>query len=150
VKLLILAVLVVGAGALSGRPAHHHGVTARAEAQARARGVPLPAGGNFNGIRWELAGKLPRATIDGVLQYNAACQWLRAWSRGSRGALRMLRAVPSWPALRGTGIGAGLAIVAAQAAAGGGPDLTAMLASCDASHRREVAYATRLGLVPST
>jgi hypothetical protein len=151
VKLLILAALVVCAGMLSGRPAHHPAVSSRTEARARAAHVPLPAGGNFNGIRWELAGgALPREVIDGVQQHNAACQWLRAWSRGVGGALRVLRAVPSWPAFRGTGVGASLAAVAAQAAAGGGPDASAMLAACDASHCREVAYARRLALVPST
>ena len=58
-------------------------------------------------------------------------------------------AVPSWSALRGTQAGAVFAAVAAQAGAGGGDDVAAVLADCDASHVREVEYATRLGLTPS-
>jgi hypothetical protein len=92
------------------------------------------------------------STIDGVLQYNAACQWLRAWRRAPPGrgqALAVLQRVPSWSALHGTQAGAVFATVAAQAGAGGGDDATAVLAGCDASHVREVQYATRLGLTPS-
>jgi hypothetical protein len=125
---------------------------ARLAANARGIAIPLPAGGNFNGIRWELAGKeLPSATIDGVLQYNAACQWLRTWRDGRARALaaRVLRSVPSWPAFRGTDAGRSLARVAADAAAGGGETAAAAVAGCDASHAREVAYAASRGLAPS-
>jgi len=124
--------------------------TARAGAAMRAEGIPLPAGGNFNGIRWELAdGDIPAAQMDFVLRYNAACQWLRAWRRGSATALGVFRRAASWSAFRGDGA-ARLAGVAAEASRGGGKDVTAMLAECTASHRREVAYARRLGLAPST
>jgi hypothetical protein len=128
---------------------------ARARAQARVRGaaIPLPPGGNFNGIRWEQAsGVLPAATIDAVLQYNAACQWLRSASVAARRplALRVLRSVPRWPAFRGTPAGAAIARVTAQTAAGGGSDARAALASCEASHAREVAYAASRGLTPSS
>jgi hypothetical protein len=125
---------------------------ARAVARVRGAAIPLPPGGNFNGIRWELvSGALPAATIDGVLEYNAACQWLRSWRAPARRSLavRVLGAVPAWPAFRGTAIGAELKRVAADAAAGGGPDARAALATCDASHAREVAYATSRGLTPS-
>ena len=123
--------------------------SARAGAVVRAAGIPLPAGGNFNGIRWELAGsQISRAEMDFVLQYNAACQWLRAWKRGSVTALGVFRRAASWSALRG---GASrLAEVAAEANRGGGKDLTAMLGDCTSGHTREVAYARGLGLAPST
>jgi hypothetical protein len=121
--------------------------TARAGAATRAAAIPLPSGGNFNGIRWELAAAdIPVAQMDLVVQYNAACQWLRAWRRGSGTALGVFRRAASWTALRGSSI----AGVAAEASRGGGKDVTAMLADCDASHTREVAYARRLGLTPST
>ncbi len=125
--------------------------TARTGAAARAAGIPLPAGGNFNGIRWELAaGEIPAATIDAVLQYNAACQWLRAWRRGSGSALAVLRRVTSWPAFRGGPVVARLDAVAAEAGRGGGDAVTAMLADCNATHAREVAYARHLGMTAST
>lgn len=123
---------------------------ARAGASERAAGIPLPAGGNFNGIRWELAdGEIPAETIDFVLQYNAACQWLRAWRRGSGSAVGMLRRAASWSAFR-VGGEVRLAGITAEASRGGGKKVTAMLADCQATHTREVAYARRLGLTPST
>jgi hypothetical protein len=124
--------------------------SARAGAAVRAAGIPLPAGGNFNGIRWELTdGDIPAGQMDFVLRYNAACQWLRAWRRGSASALGVFRRAVSSPAFRGEGA-TRLAGVAAEAGRGGGKDLSAMLADCNASHGREVAYARRLGLAPST
>jgi hypothetical protein len=126
--------------------------SARVAATVRAADVPLPAGGTFDGVRWELGGDgVAQSDIDGVLQYNAACQWLRAWRDGREGALplQVLEAVPGWPAMRGTESGEFLARVAAEAAAGGGETASAMLADCDASHAGEVQYAARLGLTPS-
>ena len=126
--------------------------TARVAATGRAAGVPLPLGGTFDGVRWELGGDgVAQSDIDGVLQYNAACQWLRAWRDGREGALalQVLQAVPGWPAMRGTESGEVLGRVAAEAAAGGGETATAVLADCDASHAREVQYAAQLGLSPS-
>jgi hypothetical protein len=135
---------------------------ARTVASARGAAIPLPRGGNFNGIRWELAGgDIAEGTMDGVLAYNAACQWLREWrqakpvaseatpSREGALALQVLQSVPSWPALRGTESGDLLARVAAQASRGGGTDATDVLVDCDASHVRELDYAARLGLTPS-
>ncbi len=127
-------------------------ITARVAASGRAAAVPLPAGGTFDGVRWELGGDgVAQSDIDGVLQYNAACQWLRAWRDGREGALplQVLQAVPGWPAMRGTESGELLARVAAEAAAGGGETVSAVLVDCDASHAREVQYAAQLGLTPS-
>ena len=85
-----------------------------------------------------------------MLQYNAACQWLRAWRDGREAAVAhaVLADVSSWPAWRGTETGAVLATVAAEAAKGGGETAATMLADCDASHEREQRYATALGLSP--
>ncbi len=124
--------------------------TARDGAAVRAAGIPLPAGGNFNGIRWELLqGDIPATQMDFILQYNAACQWLRAWRRGSARALGVFQRAASRSAFRGGGE-LRLADVAAEASRGGGKDVTAMLAECNAAHTREVAYARGLGLRPST
>jgi hypothetical protein len=126
--------------------------TARAAARLKAASVPLPAGGTFDGIRWELGGDgVGTGDIEATLQYNAACQWLRAWRDGRDAALavRVLQTAPSWPAMRGTESGEWLARVAADVSAGGGETATAVLADCDASHAREVEYAARLNLTPS-
>jgi hypothetical protein len=148
----------VRAQALAGanRPqfagAPYRGAQARVAAGARAAAVPLPPGGTFNGIQWEVdGGDWAAGDVEGILEYNAACQWLRAWrdGRDATTALTVLSAAPDWPAMRGTESGRFLTQVAADARAGGGRTATEMLADCDASHTREVATATRLGLTPS-
>jgi hypothetical protein len=136
--------------------------TARGAANARAAAVPLPAGGTFNGVQWEVGGDgVAQSDIEGVLEYNATCQWLRAWrqakptasearpSRETALAIRVLQTAPAWPAMRGTESGEVLAQVAADVNAGGGETATAVLADCDASHAREVEYAASLNLAPS-
>jgi hypothetical protein len=126
--------------------------TARFQAALRGVAIPLPAGGTFNGVRWEQGGPITGAQMDGVLEYNAACQWLRAWRDGRERTLaaRILQIVPSWPALRGTEAAGRLTALAAEVR--GGPAVTArgVLRDCDASHEREVAYAEGLGLAPSS
>jgi hypothetical protein len=126
--------------------------TARFQSALRGLGIPLPAGGTFNGVRWEEGGPVTSAQMDGVLEYNAMCQWLRAWRDGRERALatRILQIVPSWPALRGTAAGGQLTELAA--AVRGGPETPArsVLRGCDESHGREVDYAERLGLAPSS
>jgi hypothetical protein len=137
------------ASAPAGAAGGYSAATARAAAARGGAAVPLPAGGTFNGVRWELAGgTFAQGEIDGVLEYNAACQWLRAWrdGRDAATALRVLRTAPSWPAMRGTESGAYLGKVASEAAAGGGETTVALLAECDASHQREVQHATERGL----
>jgi hypothetical protein len=126
---------------------------ARNVADIRGAGIPLPPGGNFNGVQWEaVGGGIAAAAMDGTMGYNAACQWLRAWhdGRDASTALQVLSEVPSWTVFRGSESGAFLAKVSAEAAGGGGEDVTGMLRDCDATHAREVAYAAKLGLVPSS
>jgi hypothetical protein len=147
-----LADALASAPALESSGPVYAAAKARGVASARAVTVPLPAGGNVNGVRWELAGDgVEQRAIDGVLAYNAACQWLRAWRDGRDAALalRVLHTVPAWPALRGTESGAFVARAVTEAAAGGGETAKQMLTDCDASQTRETQYAAGLGLTPS-
>jgi hypothetical protein len=128
-------------------------VTARVVADEVARDIPVPVGGTFSGVRWEVAGGLvSRSEIAAVLQYNASCQWLRAWRDHREPATtgQVLADVPAWPAWRFAETGTVLAQVAAEVRAGGGELAAAVLADCDASHEREVAYAAARGLPPSS
>jgi hypothetical protein len=148
----------VQAEALANAPApvaparRFDGASARPAAALRGLGIPLPAGGTFNGVRWEQGGAVTAAQMDGVLEYNAMCQWLRAWrDRREPGlAAQILQTVPAWPALRGSEAATTLTRVAAQVRSGHGPAARAVLRDCDASHRREVAYAKELGLPPGS
>jgi hypothetical protein len=127
------------------------GAEARRASDAIAGAVPLPKGGNFNGVRWEEAGAgLSDADIHAVQEYNAACQWLRALSDGRDvvNARAILAQVPSWPTLRGTDR-AQLWVTAAAGFPNGDLAVKA-LDECRASHEREVAYARGLGLAPSS
>jgi hypothetical protein len=126
--------------------------TARVIADEVGRDVPLPDGGTFSGIRWEEAGGLfSRTEIAAALQYNASCQWLRAWRDGRQSgvSVRVLADVPSWPAWRGAETQQVLSRIVADVRARGGEAATAALAGCDASHTREVAFANSRGLAPS-
>jgi hypothetical protein len=126
------------------------GGAARRAAEERADAVPLPRGGNFNGVRWEEAGPgLSEADVDAVQDYNAACQWLRALSDGRQAVLAraILADVSAWPAFRGNERGKTWAQVLA---APGGDLAQTVLADCRASHDREAKYAAAQGLPPST
>ena len=92
-----------------------------------------------------------RVEIAGVLQYNAACQWLRAWRDGREkdAAQQVLTDVPAWPAWRFGETAGVLGAVAADVRAGGGAAATRLLVDCDAAHEREVVYATARGLAVS-
>lgn len=121
---------------------------AAALAAELATRVPLPAGGNFNGIRWaELDGTIGASLVQTVVEYNAACQWYRALRDGRQvaEARRVIADVPGWQATRGRETGALAAAVAADVAAGGGEALTGVLRQCDDAHRREVEYAAADG-----
>jgi hypothetical protein len=122
---------------------------ARHASEQLGAAVPEPAGGNFNGIRWEEAGRgLTEADVHAVQEYNAACQWLRALADGRHPGLArdILDDVPAWPTFR-AGASGGLW---RDALAGfpGGELAQGVLADCRASHEREVAYAQELGLPP--
>jgi hypothetical protein len=122
---------------------------ARAAAAGIARSIPLPDGGTFDGVRWEEAGGVFTADdIALVLQYNATCQWLRAWrdGRNTSASARVLADVPSWPVWRGSDGAEAISGVVADVRAGGGASARAMLADCDAAHDREVHYAAANGL----
>jgi hypothetical protein len=142
------AVATVALGSFSSRR------QARRIASVLARRIPLPAGGNFSGIRWERAGgALTTSQIDAALEFNAACQWLRALRDGREmtTAISVLRLVPNWPALRAQQAGAPwLRNALAQAISSGGGEYLTMLADCDASHAREARYAHAHGRPPST
>ena len=110
--------------------------------------IPLPAGGNFNGIQWsELDGTIGAAFVQAVVEYNAACQWYRALRDGREvaDARRVIADVSTWQATRGRETGALAEAVAADVAAGGGEALTGVLRDCDAAHLREVALAAADG-----
>ncbi len=144
--------VVAPAGNAAVAPREALAQNARGLADDIATAIPLPRGGTFSGIRWEQAGgTFTSAEIALVLQYNAACQWLRAWRDGRETptSARVLEDVPSWPAWRGSETGAALAQVAADVRAGGGAAALAMLADCDAAHEREVAYAATRNLTPA-
>lgn len=143
-----LAEALTRAPAVTAPGARYDGASARFQAALRGLAIPLPPGGTFNGVRWEQGGPVTAAQMDGVLEYNALCQWLRARRDGREPALaaHVLQAVPDWPAWRGTRAGRSLARVAAEAR---GRLARRVLAGCDASHRREIAYAKELDLTPS-
>jgi hypothetical protein len=86
-----------------------------------------------------------------VLEYNAVCQWLRAWRDGRERdvAARVLALMPAWPGWREGEAGEVLAQIAAEVDAGAGATLEGALADCDAAHSREVQYAASRGLPPT-
>lgn len=120
---------------------HHDPVSlspayARSLAARRQRSIPLPRGGNFNGIRWPGgSGGVPAEQFEAVLEFNAMCQWLRAQGEGrqSHVATRVLDEARRWPSLRGMGAVTPSTVV-----------------GCYASHGREAVEAARRGLEPSS
>ena len=122
---------------------------ARGFADGLADDVPVPRGGTFDGIQWEAAGGEFSASVTrAVLQYNAMCQWVRAYRDGRETDVsgRILTAAPSWSAWRGTETAAVLGRAISELIAGGGSASAALLAECDAAHEREVRYAEGRGL----
>lgn len=110
-------------------------VRARHYAEHQQHRIPLPPGGNFNGIRWAQAGgPLSPGEVESSLEFNARCQWVRAALEDRvREAATVLRATTSWPALREQPLDV---------------DRTEA-ARCYASHHREQQFARRHELVPS-
>ncbi len=111
--------------------------------------VPLPTGGNFNGIRWTDLEAATDTDIRFLLQYNAACQWLRAAAdrRDAANQDAIWSQLPTWPAMRLDGYGE--QFQSARAPALQGRD-SALSRRCVESHERETSYARGLGLTPSS
>ncbi|HEX8082657.1 MAG TPA: hypothetical protein VF529_00095 [Solirubrobacteraceae bacterium] len=120
---------------------------ARSAAATLAAGIPLPAGGNFNGIHWEdIPDGISEGSLLDVLHHNAWCQWTRALAEGREAdtARAVLADFESWPTIRG-----GVEASHAHDVAEGGEAFDAQLAACRGTHTRQVAYAKRKGLVPT-
>lgn len=143
--------LLVAAGDLRFAPdtSYYEGMDAiRAAAAPLEEAVPLPDGGNFNGIRWSEVDGVHVDDILFTLQFNASCQWYRALADGREvgTARRVLAEMPSWPAFRGQST-ADLA----RRLAGADADselFQLKLAECAAQHQREVSFARAHGLQP--
>ncbi|MDA0178746.1 hypothetical protein OJ997_00440 [Solirubrobacter phytolaccae] len=123
--------------------------TARAFADGLADDIPLPQGGTFDGIQWEAAGgEFSAAETRSVLQYNAMCQWVRAYRDGRETDVsgQILAAIPSWSSWRDSETAAVLSRAIGELVGGGGDSSAALLTQCDASHEREVRYAEAQGL----
>ena len=114
--------------------------------------IPLPLGGNFDGIRWsDLDGAISSHDVQVVVEYNAACQWFRALRDGRQAddARRIVADIPAWQATRGQSTAEIAAAVAADVVGGGGRAFDGVLRDCDAAHDREVTYAREHGATPS-
>lgn len=118
------------------------------EAGRLANEVPVPQGGNFNGIRWDELGGATRADIKGLLLFNAACQWARARAddRDNGLADAVLSDVPRWPTFR---FGDRHRFARALADASG-PLWVGVRRDCREIHAREVIYAKARGLPASS
>jgi len=112
--------------------------------------IPLPQGGNFNGIRWEdLPDPMPENSLINMLQHNAACQWYLALRDGREleSARQIARDLPNWSALRSTGDQDPAVQAARNFATGQGTDDHA-LQICRDTRQRQISYATAHGLIP--
>ena len=81
-------------------------------------------------VRSRAATPSSESDIEGVLEYNAACQWLRAWRDGRDAALALQRAAGGCRDGRPCAArnrASSSTTVAAEAAAGGGETATSML-----------------------
>ena len=119
----------------------------------RAAGVPLPAGGTFDGVRWELGGGVSRESeIDGVIAVQRGLPVAAGVARRPRRAHRPAGAAPcaGGPPCAARNRASSLARWPPRRPAAAARRPPAMLADCDASHAREVVYAERIGLTPST
>jgi hypothetical protein len=133
-------------------PSYDGASTARAQADRAVSRIPLPDGGNVNGIEWERAGGVfTAAEIESVVEYNAFCQWLRAArdDRDRAAALEVLGDVPDWPGFRAQPDLGPVRQIVAEAKAGGGEALSGALADCDRSAQQERAYAGSRRLAPT-
>jgi len=125
---------------------------ARAAVARIGENVPVPDGGNFNGIRFEDIGPMSVPNVQALMEYNAACKWWRAMADGRElaDAQLIVREIPRWPSFRGGDREQVASLVAAELAAGSGPVREGVLRDCRATRDREVAYARARGLTPTT
>lgn len=109
-----------------------------------AQRVPLPTGGNFNGIRWNDLHTATDDDINFILQFNAACQWLRAAAdqRDTKDASAIWKLIPTWPAMQRGGNGDMFLAALGQLWAAGTSEEPVALTACRESHERETLYAT--------
>ncbi len=112
--------------------------------------VPLPTGGNFNGIRWNDLQTATDDDINFILQFNAACQWLRAAAdqRDVEATAAIWKLIPAWPAMRRGGNGDVFLAALARLSVGGTNEASVALTVCRESHERESMYATGHGRTP--
>jgi hypothetical protein len=124
---------------------------ARAFADGLAEEVPLPEGGSIDGIQWEPAGgAFAPSEARMVLQYNAMCQWVRAYRDGRDVDVsgRVLADIPSWSAWREAETGLILRTAIDELVGGGGEASAVLLGECDRSHADEVRFTRARGLTP--
>ncbi len=122
-----------------------------AAARETQRSVPLPSGGNFNGIQWDaVEDGMSRNEMRFVLQYNAACQWFRAVAdeREVELAEDVIREIPRWSALRRNEAGLRAQAALDSYSEEAGSDFEVFVARCEDSARRERDYASQQGLDP--
>ena len=151
----------VRAKALTSAPATDWADTTYPVAQARPSWPSVPPAprcrpaARSSGVRWELGeGVIAESEIDGVIAYNAACQWLRAWRDGRDAATAARSAAQRAGLARLPGHGLrrvprprGRARRRRAAAARRSP---AMLRDCDAAHPAKSPTPSAIGLPPST
>lgn len=118
-------------GRLAAAPAlEEQGALLRAEEEARAvaeqaeADVPLPPGGTLADIHYENATGMTEAALEGVIQFNAACDWWlyvrdRADAPDAAQARRVVGEIPSWSGFQGTGNGEVARSVASGLVGGG-------------------------------
>lgn len=122
----------MGTGRLQVREPHLDVRAALRYIKQRREAIPLPRGGNFNGLRLRKTFRVAPGELELVLQFNARCQWLRA-SVSEREAEAVFAEANSWPAPRT------LPLV----------PYAKLLIDCQRLHVREVSWARQHGLVPS-
>ena len=110
--------------------------------------VPVPRGSNFNGIRWDQLVAGTDGDIRFLLQFNAACQWLRhsVAEPNDPDAVAVWADLPRWPAMRVSGQGE--AFAAAHEEVLSGDTEGDLLGQCVEAHDRQVRAAWERGVEP--
>lgn len=129
--------------------------TARRAAIDIGRDIPLPTGGNFDGIHWSTVDDgigIWASEVQELLEANASCQWYRAFSEGRdpKVASTVVQAIPQWPALRRAMIQESASKIAKEVASDSSdrPELASKTAECDRVHKDEIGAAQARGLTP--